>query len=656
MTIKQCKVFLLIIFSATLFASFGTEEKIYLSKTYIDTMVQNAYFQFVAAAEYKHNEGAQESAIANARRVASRLKREAVNDPNSHYILWRVNELEHQIFLEEEELSLKKRYRMQKAMNVLVDKFNGEVGKRRPNFVNLIAIHASMLDLSAKKGNELAYLIEDRSRNITREVSYILDKSLLLEEYEKANQEFEYIRNNRKYLGISNSRYTSFEKRIRAKEEADHIVANINTYFNELKSVIKKDRIAEGKRMIESLQSRIDAAGELIPLAKRNGFRYKIGDFMSTLLIKEDSLVNESLALLEQQRIDEALDYIEKVLRKHGVSHEKILMVDNMIIQGMKQGPSAVDRSVSEELRQMESDETSNIGLDFSGVQARMKQKTDSLSAIKAEEQRLARIEYEKQYRRELEERRRNEEAAQKNRDKARIYTQRIYLLLEKNKPKKAMARFKSYEKPLKRYLSPDVFACLRDVVVDANKPSSQKNELLEAEKSRAKNVAVEVFSLIEQENPDGARNLFQQNRDLLKKSLNNVDFSTLERSVVQAYALVRQKERESVSPAVEPQPTNKVSQPQSTPTPQSSAPIAVQPSSNIDAYAEFDAAKNRASQEANQDIENIYILLEENNIKGAFEYFKRKQILLKKYVIPDAYKVLETTVLEAYNAQYGSL
>ncbi len=627
-----CLLFLKISISSV----YGNEQKAYLSKNYIDTIVQNTYYKFVEATEFKKNESQQENAIAHAKDVVTILKRNAVNDPNRHYILWKAKELEYQIHLEEEELTLKKEYKKQKAINVLVGQFNTEIGKWRPDFINLIAIHSSMYDLNGKKANELAYLIENRSRNISREVSYSLEKALFVEGYEKAAKEFEYIRDNRKFLTIPDKKYSNFERRFRAKEEADDIVSNIKTYIKEIKVIVHKNNIAEAKRNIEFFRNRIKDASALFPPGKRNGLNYQIGQLSGLVAHKEDSLVKENMKLVEQGNINGALDYMNKVLVKRGVSQKNISMIDNAIIGKIGRYDTGVDESVNKELNDFENMSSQNNGLGFTDVQARMQQKRDSIMAYKQEQARLAQIEYERTHKKEIAAKKRLEKERQKNMDKARLYSEKIYLLLEENKEKKALSKFKKYKKPLQKHLIKEVFLCLEDAVLQANKPKIKIRAEDAQEKEKAKQAAREIYSLLEKDNAQKAYNKFIDMRSLLKKNSLNQDFTNLESTVLRAYNYSKNKKQEELA-AVEIK----------TETPANNKPV--NSNENLNAYQEFDNVKLEAKDKAAQDVETIYIFLEEDNIQQAYEYFKKNQILIQKYVIKEVYDVLESTVMSAY-------
>lgn len=429
-------------FSALVFILFGISEvqaegdKPYISQEFVDTMVQNAYYNFVAAAEFTGSDLKQSNAIAHAKVIVKKLKGLAKGDPNRRYVLWKVGELEQQIFLEEEELFLRKMYKNQKAINVLVGKFNIEVGKWRPGFANLNAINSRMLNLSERKANELEWLIKDRNRNISREVSYSLEKALVAGNYDKAKKEFDYVRKNRKFLLISDKKYDSFERRIRAKLEADDMIANIGKYVNEIRAIINRIDIADARYNIECLQNRVKEVRSLIPYRKHSRFNLQISDLKKALTHKEDSLVNENLELVYAKRSGTAIDYLNNVLRKQGVSIDKIVMVDKTILEMPGQRGNVVDSSVDRELIAFANTSTQERGFNFGDVRAKAKAKADSIRAYKEEQARLAQIKWEKEHRREINARKRAEKKLQRNKEKAEIYTLRKSRLATVNPPR----------------------------------------------------------------------------------------------------------------------------------------------------------------------------------------------------------------------------
>jgi hypothetical protein len=87
------------------------------------------------------------------------------------------------------------------------------------------------------------------------------------------------------------------------------------------------------------------------------------------------------------------------------------------------------------------------------------------------------------------------------------------------------------------------------------------------------------------------------------------------------------------------------------TTTPSSYSPSVTSTSVDDDPYAAFDRKQAEAEDKAMKDVMEIYKLLEENQIPSAYQYFKKNQIPLKTYIIKEAYDVLESTVVDAYNS-----
>ncbi|MDD5674816.1 MAG: hypothetical protein PHC61_11670, partial [Chitinivibrionales bacterium] len=76
----------------------------YVQQSYVDSLVQDAFYGFNEAAAASSQADAKQKkqeAIAGAKEVAHKLRALAQNDPNQKYILWRLSELEGQIYLEE---------------------------------------------------------------------------------------------------------------------------------------------------------------------------------------------------------------------------------------------------------------------------------------------------------------------------------------------------------------------------------------------------------------------------------------------------------------------------------------------------------------------------------------------------------------------------
>jgi hypothetical protein len=110
----------------------------YTQQSYIDSLVQTAFYGFnEAAAAPIGREEKQRAAIRSAKDLARKLRQLAVGDPNEKYILWRENELEGQIYLEENDIQLQGANQNARAVNELIAPFNDGLNRKRPDFRRL---------------------------------------------------------------------------------------------------------------------------------------------------------------------------------------------------------------------------------------------------------------------------------------------------------------------------------------------------------------------------------------------------------------------------------------------------------------------------------------------------------------------------------------
>lgn len=635
------------IFVTTFFiTTFSEEKKPYLSQEFVDTMVQNAYFNFVSAAEEVKSEKRQKNAIAEAKKVANSLKRMAKNDPNSRYILWRVNELEHQIFLEEQEVFLKKLYQKQKEINVLVSKFNKEVGKWRPGFANLIAINNQMLEVDSKKGNELGWLIKDRNKNITREVLISLEKSLLACNYEKAKKEFVYVRKNRQYLNISESKYSSLENRLRAKEDADDLIANINKYLRKIKIIIKSNDLASSKRNIEVLQDRVRSIKNYITVSNYSKYFRYTRNLLKEVYVKEDSLVDINVKMVNNRNVDNAIDFMENVLRKRGVSLDKIKIVDDAIMSIPGQRRTHTDKKVDQELVTF-NNSSLDAGFNFGDVQAKVQAKKDSIIAFDNEQKRIARIEYERTHRSEIDAKKKEEKKIAKLRKKAFKICGDIYSLIDIKKTKKAIVKFDKSKSFIIKYTSHENFSRLKSSLQDAQIIERKSDAKFVKNKEKARRITIEIYTLLEENRIEEAYSKFKKVRVPMQKFSTEETYKTLSSAVKQAYESYKLSQQEPENNQIEQYALS------TTYNSNSSVRLAseVKPSASNNAYATFDNKQKEAEDQATNDIIEIYNLLEQNNIIQAYKSFKSKQIPLKRYVNREAYTILENTINQAYQS-----
>ncbi|MBN1983769.1 MAG: hypothetical protein JW795_19700 [Chitinivibrionales bacterium] len=451
-----------------LLTSLTAEEAIpYLNQTFIDTVVQNAYYNFISASSLPDDDAQQEKAIDHAKKVSKELKKLAKRDPNRSYILWRVNELEHQIFLEEQEVEMKRSYKRQKEVNKLVNEFNSVIGEKRPNFAGLYIILQHMQSVDNQKADELEGIIVRRNKNISRESTYFCDQALNSGNYTKAASEFDYIRQNRKYLYVQPGKYDYFERRLFAKKEADDIIENSKEYLSEINSNARNGEIRNARYALTSLRLRIQSLEQYIEFPKYSSIMNQLSEYATLIETKEDSLVTENMALVNEGNVERSVDYLERVVRKRGVSNSKIRIIDKAIL-AMPGAKNHIDRSVESEISSISNEEQPSGSLTYDALQNRIRQKVDSIHAGDEESSRLSQTAYEEENRKILAANQEENIILQRNQEKAKRFITKLYQLLDENEVKKAYVNFMKLRIPLKKYTDPEIFGILEKTIMKA--------------------------------------------------------------------------------------------------------------------------------------------------------------------------------------------
>ncbi len=659
----------------------------YISQEYIDTVIQQAFYRFHSAAEdVSADNQRQKEAISHARNVCSRLRRISQGDPNRKYILWKVSELEQHILLEERDLLLKKMKEGQADKNILVRRFNAEVGKPRPDFASLVGIHKQMLQVDVRKANEMAESVNQRNRNVSREVMYTIEKALITGDFEKAREELAYCDANRGLLNVSASRCAQFEQQIQSRISAQSHQARLDQLVTELETKVNHNQLAAVWTMIRRIQSDLSTLESEISAGRRSQYSRSLTRLIEAIDHKEDSLVALNLSILKRQGIDPAIEFMERSLRVHGLSRTRIAVVDSAILAKATPEDRARMQRIQQELAALSSEpDISNGSLSLASAKAIARKRAqtirDSLRAIEEEKARKALIEQARLA--EIE--RKKEEKMRAKREKTLRKTIRIYTLLEKGRVKRARRRFGRIRDELARN-APDAYTLLEKTVQEAyenrNKPVARTASpegktvaLVEEPRSRRQSpsptkprqqapqthpepaaaasqqeteqLIVKIYSLLEEGRIREAYSLFTMKESFLKKNVGTEPFLMLDQTVSQAHEYAYAAT--SGSPAA----TEYVQQPE---------PTQHSPETPHDAYRNSDAsAVNRQADDHGEDnddyntrraqevMANIYRLLENNQVRQAYDHFQRFKEPLEKYAAPDAFRMLETTILQAY-------
>lgn len=607
----------------------GAQKWAYLPEAYIDTVVQRAFFGFVAATQFSGSLYHQKQAIDDAKRVAQRLKRLARGDPNEKYVLWRVNELEHQIFLEEKEVLLKQMRRGQKIMNQLVVLFNKETGKRRPDFQNLHEITEQMAAVDCRKGDELDWLVRDRSKNISREVMYSIEKALISRDLSAARKELDYCNDNADYLTIQNSRHALLESRTAHLTDLETRKTVIKNELESIQQSLGRNMLRPAQFGLRRVRHRIGEVRSQLTYEGWHGLHKRLQLLDARLIHKEDSLVSVNMHILQSDGVDQAIDFMEFVLRRCGVRTAKIAKVDQAVMATPAPYENKLDEGVMREIDALAGVEEGDNGFSLAGVRAAAMKKArhvaDSIHVVEEEKARVA-----------AGVRAREEARQQKVRKKAEKKLDNIYALLRKRKAKKAAALFTKKRDMLSKSIPGTELAIvekeLRRAQDELARGKSRKRERAAPDpaqvvsastgndgrlREEARGMIVRIYSLLEQGKITQARELFRLHR----KSLDRHAYP-------EAYAMVSATlERATVS----------------------ETPTGNEATSGVNPYEQYDQTQKQSRKDAEQKIVEIYTLLEGNKVVAAYNLFQRSREPLRKFVCEEAFATLQSTVAQAY-------
>jgi hypothetical protein len=503
---------------------YAAEKRAYLSKDYVDTVVQQAFNSLNAALNIPGAEFKQKMAIEEARRVAQKLKTMAVGDPNEKYVLFRVGELEQQLWLEEKDIVLQKTREIQKIKNAVIDTFNMELGKKRPEFSTLARLTARIDALDdAKKADEMRKSQAQRKTNISRELLYRFEKIFVIGDGDAARSELDYFTRNRAYLAVPDAVFQKISQEIQLQADAIRKKPVLEAAVHHGLESLKKNLLKDAWSCINSACSMLEQMKGNLALSDWNSLDGQYRSLLAAAVRKEDSLVDATVSLYNTKGSDQALAYIEKVLKKFGVSQNKVAAASMYVLSRGAELPKR-DSVINREVDALSSSQTAaEFNLDDIRERAKQKAKAKADSIRSAEEA------------------------------KSGMLVLEIYSLLERGKAEDAFNKFNANLVVLESNVYPDALHALSSSVTQAYQiwrdekrdlgqmiatvtPSTMADDL-KSNQEKASDRIMRIYELLEQGKPKEAYQQFARIRDKLKQYSSKEAFDMVETAVNQAYA-----------------------------------------------------------------------------------------------------------------------
>lgn len=517
----------------------------YLSQEIIDSTVQEAYYGFVAATREAGGLYTQKSAIMNAQQTVAKLKKLAEDDPNKRYILWRVSELEQQIYLEQEELRLKHEFERVTEINRLVEIFNTELFLPRPSFGKLHMLHNKVGMLSVEHANQFATNINQKNRVIIAELNNEMRDAFITNDYDEAEKIYKYAVKNKKYLKLNEKQYDQWSTQIQAKRNADYLTKNIDKQVRQVRTIVSKNKIAEARRHVEVIQLEVEGAARHLSSSFVNKTRSDLSSISRSITVREDSLVSYNMSLINMKS-DKATYYMDSVLRPAGVSPEKIAAVDRAILKASG-NKKKVNKKVNAEIAFIEQS-TSQTGLSMDDISASVKLKADSLKRHYQQLQIDVREHYIQTHKSEFKQLAKTQSVATKNQVKADKVLYKIDAAVQKGDFSKADQMFTKKEQLLLSHATPDLYIDIRRemnrglgrstfgdrqiAAVTARQKESSPDRLQE----QAVEITTKIYNALDKRDVESAAGYFYRNEELLEKNTYADAFYTMKKTIVKEY------------------------------------------------------------------------------------------------------------------------
>ena len=581
----------------------------YLSQEYIDTTIQRAFFNLNTATSAAGHRFGQKETIEEARRTVERLKRAAQGDANEKYILWKVSELEYQLFLEENDLLHSEFRQKQNLLNTLVMQFNAEIAKAHPDFARLQTLSDQMGEIEGSKGDETDWLVRNRARGVSRNIIAITENALNAGDFDRARRELDYCLANRRYLEVPASVYGRLEARLRSQIDVNDVLSYLSGDATSVQQLLDANELAPLPAMVAGMNRRLATIRDALPPREYEQIAQRHAQFLARHSHKEDSLVNLVFQAAQRQGDDAGKQMLATLLPSHGVCREKIAGVDQFFLD------KALARSREQSAKPVAGisdlapaplpgggDEDTEFARLKERARVRAQARIDSVKAVMEERARVALREWERQNRRWVRQEERllaDLEKVHADARKSLEVIERAYRLEEQelhrrfaNRPERGNERIMELRRS---------FATTR-----GRTASRYRSRLLELEtawdQNRARQTPRPDLSLY----PDLAARLGGGGSNRLRiREL--FDFSFLDEGGIPSPTLIALTDASARYAALSPQ------------------------------------------EKAQLCVEDIYRLLEEDRIDLALATFNRERRMLERYVYHEAFGVLKNTVEQAH-------
>lgn len=455
----------------------GDKKPTYVGQNLIDAQIERAFYLLTSVSDPASGI-TMDKAIASAKEIAAKLRTIAANDANTQYILWKVGELEGQIYLEEKGLLLEKEQFRQKSVNDLIPQFNAELGRRRPDFASLWNLHAAMASIDQRAAVDIENSIRKRAQALAKEVPYFLEENINKGDIPAAHYELAYCRVNREYLGLTMERYASLEAVLAARTSMEDERSLVVSSLEAMKRALENDDMAVANRENRFLKEKIASLRSRMLSYEWTKLNSTFKLYSGKLEYREDELAESVMQTLKDKGPSEASARLD-TLRSRGVSREKVSLLDHSILEtviAQKQKESGGSSPVT--VPATEAGDKNTVADELmEAARKRAAERNDSIAAAGTERSRITQTEAVRRERLLVAENLRSMREKEKRTTNRQVALQElvdIYTAIELHRPADAVHRFSQRREFIKRNIPAQDFKKVA-LAIDQQKDAAGK-------------------------------------------------------------------------------------------------------------------------------------------------------------------------------------
>ncbi|MBD3421855.1 MAG: hypothetical protein GF398_17225 [Chitinivibrionales bacterium] len=584
--------------------------------------------------------------------------------------------------------------------NALVNDFNAEVKKDRPDFDKLEKIQNDMTMQSRPKAAELGKAIRERSEEVANVIIDEIESALKKGDAGSARQDLNYLNQNQKRFGIPFDTSVDFERRAQALEQAGQGQDQIEQGLNQIDDLLKENRVGNARNLLNHAEVKFNKIRNELSRDVAHTFEKQIKQQKSALDAKEKELVEANMRILRTSGPDDAITFRKNVIAKARLSQSELQKLDNALTKAKQNAKARKDstraaqvrlkaeqeeKALLEKLRrEKEERERKKLEAKHDKEEARRQAKLEEERRKKMEEAREAERERrEEEARRREEEQTRLEQARRDSIDAAQKEKERQAKLLEEKRRQLVEARKEDEERRRREQEELERQAELdrkrqqdarernererrEEAEATKRKIAEERRAKLEAQQKKREREAREKRERLEKLEEEQRR--LEQKREQASaaqktekkkkpffKSLFTRD--NTERDAEKAgkkrekeLAKKEKQRRKELARAsrFKPRKKSRTKRAQNNEIASSDMSFKKQKKSRSKSTSAL-SGKDPRKKEAEDLVVKLYSLIEQNNIKIAYRQFSRKKKSLERHLDKEAYDILAQTIESTY-------